>query len=138
MVPLVLFVVVAHFILYVTDQEKSTAFYRRVLDMEPTLNVPGMTEFRLNSGAVLGLMPSEGIRRLLARDSGEFARAGLGRAELYLRVDDPASFIRRALDLSATELSALASRDWGDDAGYILDPDGYVVAFAVRSSAGET
>jgi len=35
------------FILFVKDQEKSTSFYKSVLDLEPVLNVPGMTEFEL-------------------------------------------------------------------------------------------
>jgi hypothetical protein len=42
------------FILYVADQTAATAFWRAVLDMAPSLNVPGMTEFILGSGAVLG------------------------------------------------------------------------------------
>jgi len=49
--------ITAHFILYVTDQPISTQFYGNVLSIKPTLNVPGMTEFRLNSGGILGVMP---------------------------------------------------------------------------------
>lgn len=37
-----------HFILYVEDQGRSTEFYTRVLGREPSLNVPGMTEFELS------------------------------------------------------------------------------------------
>lgn len=55
----------AHFILYVTDQERSAAFYSSVLGAAPSLNVPGMTEFLLGDLTVLGLMPEEGIVRLL-------------------------------------------------------------------------
>ncbi len=54
----------AHFILYVADQERSTAFYAAVLARAPRLHVPGMTEFDLADGAVLGLMPETGVRRL--------------------------------------------------------------------------
>ena len=36
-----------------------------ILYVAPVLNVPGMTEFRLNEETVLGLMPSAGIKRLL-------------------------------------------------------------------------
>ena len=39
---------ISHFIFYVTDQAKSTRFYESVLGQEPLLNVPGMTEFKLN------------------------------------------------------------------------------------------
>lgn len=54
-----------HFILYVENQEESTRFYRSVLDLEPVLEVAGMTEFQLNESSVLGLMPETGIKKLL-------------------------------------------------------------------------
>ncbi len=116
-----------HFILYVRDQSASSAFYARVLDLPPRLDVPGMTEFDLG-GAILGLMPEVGITRLLGVDPSR--AAGAPRAELYLVVEDPESMMRRALDAGARELSAIARRDWGHRAGYVLDPDGHVVAFA--------
>jgi len=118
-------------ILFVSDQEASARFYEAVLMMRPSLNVPGMTEFELNEGTVLGLMPVAGIRRLLGtklRDPDE--AKGVPRAELYLSVDDPESFHQRALGQGATELSPLATRDWGDQAAYSTDLDGHVLAFA--------
>lgn len=126
----------AHFILYVRDQAASARFYRGVLGVAPRLDVPGMTEFQLGlGGAVLGLMPEAGIRRLLGDAIPDPAIAsGTPRAELYLLVEDPAAFHRRAIEAGARELSALAPRDWGHDAAYSLDPDGHVLAFA-RPSA---
>jgi uncharacterized protein len=123
---------VANFILYVADQKRSVAFYTGVLGCEPELDVPGMTEFRLARGCVLGLMPEAGISRLLgpALPSPAGAR-GIPRAELYLRVDDPGSFHRRALAMGARELSPLLKRDWGHLVAYSLDPDGHVLAFAI-------
>ena len=56
---------VAYLVFYVSDQVASVAFYRRVLGIEPRLDVPGMCEFKLPGGAILGLMPESGIRRLL-------------------------------------------------------------------------
>ena len=121
----------AHFILYVSDQRASACFYEAVLGMPPVLDVPGMTEFRLNDGAVLGLMPTAGIRRLLgSRLPSPDDAKGTPRAELYLLVEAPAVFHRRALAEGARELSALAARDWGHEAAYSLDPDGHVLAFA--------
>lgn len=122
----------AHLILYVADQARSAAFYRRALAAEPRLDVPGMTEFALPGGAVLGLMPAAGIRRLLGERLPDPALAdGVPRAELYLLVDDPAAAHARALAAGARELSALAPRDWGHAAAYSLDPDGHVLAFAL-------
>jgi len=58
-------IITAHFILYFTEQSISTQFYENVLSMKPTLNVPVMTEYRLNSGAILGLMPIAGLGMFL-------------------------------------------------------------------------
>jgi catechol 2,3-dioxygenase-like lactoylglutathione lyase family enzyme len=120
-----------HFILYVRDQARSTAFYRQVLDMEPELNVPGMTEFRLSAETVLGLMPSAGIERLLGIEVGDAAPTpGAARGELYFVVDDAESHHQRAVEAGARELSPLSPRDWGDKVAYSMDADGYVLAFA--------
>jgi catechol 2,3-dioxygenase-like lactoylglutathione lyase family enzyme len=121
----------AHFILYVADQRRSTSFWAAVLDRQPSLNVPGMTEFPLAQGAVLGLMPEDGIRRLLGSSLPDPATAsGIPRGEVYLVVGDPAAFHRRALAAGAVELSALALRSWGHTVAYSIDPDGHVMAFA--------
>ena len=128
---------VAHralFVLYVADQARSCAFYRAVLGVEPTLDVPGMTEFALTGGGYLGLMPATGIVRLLGDAIPDpTAAAGVPRAELYLVVDHPAAYHARAIAAGAGELSPLLARDWGDVAAYALDPDGHVLAFAERS-----
>ena len=57
----------AHLIFYVADQCVSTRFYSAMLDLLPRLNVPGMTEFELRDGTILGLMPTAGIKRLARR-----------------------------------------------------------------------
>lgn len=119
-----------NFILYVRDQAAATAFYRQLLG-EPSLDVPGMTEFLLGPGTVLGLMPEAGIRQLFGDAIADPAGGrGIPRSELYLRVDDPGAHHVRALQAGARELSPLAARDWGDEAAYSLDPDGHVLAFA--------
>lgn len=119
----------AHFILYVHDQSASMEFYRRVLATEPVLDVPGMTEFALGDGAILGLMPESGIVRLLG---GGVVPGGpeVSRAELYLLVDDPGAVHTRALAAGAVELSPPARRDWGADVAYSRDPDGHVIGVA--------
>ena len=123
----------AHFILYVADQAASARFYEKVLGQKPALDVPGMTEFHLNDGCVLGLMPAAGIKRLLPKLPDPAGR--VPRAELYLLVEDPASFHKRALENGAKELSPLAKRDWGHEAAYSLDPNGHVLAFARKTKS---
>lgn len=123
-----------HIILYVKDQARSADFYSRVLACEPSLNVPGMTEFTLSETCVLGLMPEAGIKRLLGNRLPDPAHAGeIPRSEIYLFVENPSDYHQRALEAGATELSELKDRDWGDRAAYSLDPDGHVLAFAEQS-----
>lgn len=117
-------------ILYVRDQQASAEFFRRVLAMEPTLDVPGMSEFRLGDGVVLGLMPERGITRLVDGAVDPASAGGIPRAELYLLVDDPAAFHSRVLAAGGRELSPLCERDWGEAAAYSQDLDGHVLAFA--------
>jgi len=57
----------AMFILYVKNQDASTDFYSKVLGIKPMLYVQGMTEFALNDGSTLGLMPISGIKKLLGK-----------------------------------------------------------------------
>lgn len=125
-----------HFILYVANQPASRCFYEQALAQTPRLDVPGMTEFDLPGGAVLGLMPESGIRALLGAVLPDPAVArGVPRAELYLLVGDPAAAHARALAAGAGELSPLLPRNWGHVAAYSLDPDGHVLAFAAPAHA---
>lgn len=126
----------SHLILYVADQARSRAFYSAVLGSPPRLDVPGMTEFELPGGAVLGLMPDCAIERLLGPVLPKPSTArGVPRAELCLLVDDPAAFHARALAVGAAELSPLSRRSWGHAAAYSLDPDAHVLVFAVEAAA---
>jgi uncharacterized protein len=122
-----------HFILYVLNQEKSAKFYTATLGFEPTLNVPGMTEFTIGDGVVLGLMPYDGVRKLFSGRMLDptFAR-GVPLSEIYLIVPDPQNYHTRSIAAGALELSALKPRDWGDCAAYSLTPDNHILAFASR------
>ena len=120
-----------HFILYVADQDAAARFYAQALALAPRLHVLGMTEFVLPGGAVLGLMPEAGIKKLLGDALPDPASAnGVPRAELYLVVEDPQPWHERALEAGAREVSPLQDRDWGHAASYVMDPDGHVLAFA--------
>lgn len=120
-----------HIILYVRDQDVSAAFYAKVLNQPPSLHVPGMSEFTLGPDTILGLMPEMGIKRLLGESLPDPTQAaGIPRAEVYLMVDEPLAYHRRALESGAVNLSDLSRRGWGDYAAYCLDVDGHVLAFA--------
>lgn len=124
------------FILFVQDQRRSCEFYRSVLGLAPSLDVPGMTEFDLGNGCKLGLMPEEGIARIITPELPHpSAGAGIPRAELYLLVESASCYCERALAAGAKLVSPLSPRNWGHAAGYFCDPDGHVLAIAEVTGA---
>lgn len=123
----------SYFILYVSDQQRSADFYETVLRTGPRTNVPGMTEFELGSNCILGLIPLSGVSQLFNRAESNINANNL-RAEIYLLVDDPQTFHKRAIAAGAHELSAFAPRDWGHQVAYSVDFDGNVIAFAQQIS----
>lgn len=121
------------FILYVSNQEKSTKFYETILQQNPSLDVPGMTEFTINEFVKIGLMPNEGIAKIITPilphpTSGN----GIPRCELYLQVENLETIFEEAKRAGAIEISPIALRDWGDTVGYVADFDGHVIAFATK------
>ena len=121
------------FILYVADQARARDFYREVLTAEPALDVSGMTEFDLG-GATLGLRPAAGIQALLP---GRIRVGSSQRCELYLRRGDATAALARAVDNGGRLLDDLSERAWGERVGYVLDPDGHVLALAEPGHAAD-
>jgi catechol 2,3-dioxygenase-like lactoylglutathione lyase family enzyme len=118
-------------ILYVADQARSRDFYAAVLALDPELDVPGMTEFQLRAGFRLGLMPEQGIAKILLPTTPDPAAGhGIPRCELYLRGPGAEAGMARALAAGARRVQDLQDRDWGDRVGYVVDMDGHVLAFA--------
>lgn len=120
-------------ILYVDKQQESRTFYEKLLRMQPSLDVPGMTEFQLAGNFKLGLMPNVGIAKILGAklphpDHGK----GIPRCELYLYVDDVETEFENAIEIGASEISPVQERDWGDKVCYFSDPDGHIVALAEK------
>lgn len=119
------------FILYVSDQVQSTEFYGKLLDLTPSLSVPGMTEFDLSKTVKLGLMPESGISNIICPSMPHPKIAnGIPRCELYLKVTNPADYLKRGIQLGGKNISELQARDWGETTGYIADLDGHIIVFA--------
>lgn len=121
------------FILYVSDQAHSSAFYQSLLRRKPDLDVPGMTEFNLTDTCKLGLMPNNGIARILGDQLPHPATGnGIPRCEIYLYVKDVRGIFDYAQQLGIPIISPVSDRDWGDRVCYFADPDGHVIAFAEK------
>lgn len=120
-------------ILYVHDQELSRDFYEQLLRQSPSLHVPGMTEFLLAPNLKLGLMPNTGIAKILEeRTPHPETGTGIPRCELYLHVADIQSEFENAVRAGASLVSPIEDRNWGDRVCYFGDPDGHIIAFAMK------
>jgi len=119
------------FILYVENQEKTKEFYKKILGDEPILHVPGMTEFKLSKGVGLGIMPEEGIRKILDdKITNPSEGKGIPRCEIYLYVDNPDEAYTRLIEAGGKGISINKLRAWGDFVAYGADLDGHIIAFA--------
>ncbi len=121
-------------VLYVKDQQKSTDFYQKVLRKKADLNVPGMTEFIINNFCKLGLMPNDGIAKII---SPSLPHPNLGngipRCELYFIVENLQEEYQNIKNLDAKIISEIENRNWGDTAFYFSDLDGHVIALAEKT-----
>lgn len=124
------------FIIYVKNQDKSKEFYEELLGMSPKLHVPGMTEFNLDDKAALGIMPEDGIMRILNNKIQHPKQAnGISRCEIYLYVDNPDEYYERLIRVGGEGISKGELRNWGDYVAYWADIDGHIIAFAKQVSA---
>ena len=118
-------------ILYVADQNKSSDFYSLVLNIKPSLYVPGMTEFELSPNLKLGLMPEKGIVKILKNKTpNPHDGNGIPRCELYIKTENADAYYEKAIIAGAKPVSKMQKRDWGDTVGYVADFDGHIIAFA--------
>lgn len=123
----------SEFILYVSDQQKSTELYQAIFKKHPDLNVPGMSEFILNDFCKIGLMPNDGIAKIITPtlphpNSGN----GIPRCELYFIVENLQDEYKIIQKLGVKIISEIEERNWGDIAFYFSDLDGHVIAFAEK------
>ena len=122
------------FIIYVSDQDKSMEFYKNLLKLDPCLDVPGMTEFKINEFTKLGIMPENGISKIITPIMPNPKEGnGIPRCELYLTVQNSIEYLDRGIELGAKMISKLKERDWGDKVGYIADLDGHIIAFSEKN-----
>ncbi len=87
------------FILYVSDQGKSTEFYTNLLQLNPCLDVPGMTEFKINEFTKLGILTENGISKIISPIMPNTKEGnGIPRCELYLKVQNSLEYINRRIN----------------------------------------
>ncbi|MCA0430455.1 MAG: lactoylglutathione lyase [Bacteroidetes bacterium] len=120
-------------ILYVENQQTSTDFYSKLFKQQPNLNVPGMTEFVFSDFFKLGIMPNNGIAKILLNNTPHPSLAnGIPKCELYFVVDNIEDEFDNAIKIGAKLISEIKPRDWGDKVCYFADCDGHIIAFAQK------
>lgn len=117
-------------VLFVKNPALSRDFYCALLEISPMVDEPGMVILAPWPGMELGLMAESAIRRLLPGIPDVPTGERAPRCELYFRFADLDAAWQRALGAGGRVLSAPAMRDWNEEAGYLLDPDGHLVACA--------
>ena len=122
-------------ILAVEDLAAMAAFYERALAVRRSVDAASYVELPLPGGTRLGLYERVGFGRNTGRAPFLPPRGELRPVELYFHADEPiADAVTRITAAGARELSALARRDWGDDAAYFADPEGNVLVVAAPST----
>jgi len=90
-----------------------------------------MTEFMLSDSFKLGIMPENGIAKIICPTTPHPNLGnGIPRCELYLIVENPEESLENAIRFGAREVRKSQARDWGDVVAYCSDPDGHIIAFA--------
>ncbi|MCC6866902.1 MAG: lactoylglutathione lyase [Ignavibacteria bacterium] len=122
-------------ILYVNNQQASADFYTKLFRQNPNLNVPGMTEFKLAENCKLGLMPNNGIAKILSNKTPHPEQGnGIPRCELYFHIENIELEFENAIQIGAKLISPIEERVWGDKVCYFADIDGHIIAFAKKLS----
>lgn len=123
----------SEFILYVANQEAASRFYELIFRTKPTLEVPGMTEFTLSETLKIGLMPNNGIAKIISPATINPEKGnGIPRCELYFHVQNLELEYQNALQSGAKIISGIENRNWGDRVCYFADLDGHIIAFAEK------
>jgi len=118
-------------IIFVENQKKSRDFYKEVLDMEPFMDVPGITEFKLADNMLLGIMPSEGLKNMMdLKAIKHWEEGSTPKCQIYLPVDEPDEYYKRAIKAGGKGIMEGKPTPWGGYICYCMDLDGNLLAFA--------
>jgi uncharacterized protein len=117
-------------ILAVHDLPRAVKFYREAFGWPQIEDAQVYAEFALPNNQRLGLYQHEGFGLNTGQVPATVPNGELAGTEIYFYADDLHAVIRQLEATGARKLSALAVRDWGDEAAYFADPDGNVLVVA--------
>lgn len=120
-------------ILAVDDVARAVAFYRAAFDWEVAVDLPVYVEFALTPESGVSIYQRDSFAINTGVTPEAVPDGAITSTELYLHVDDLDAAMERLRAAGARELAPAAPRMWGDTAAYFADPDGNVIAVAVRT-----
>jgi lactoylglutathione lyase len=112
-------------IVYVSDLERSIAFYRDVVGLPFRFASESYAEFE-TEGAKFALYARSHLPELIAREV-PLGDAPWPQGEVAFLVDDVDAEHERLLAAGANVLTPPTERPWGERTIHLLDPDGFVV-----------
>jgi lactoylglutathione lyase len=112
-------------ILFVSDLDRSVAFYRDVIGLPFRFAADAYAEFA-TEGAKFALFPRRQLPELIGREAPEGV-APWPQGEVAFFVDDVDAEHRRLREAGATVLAPPTDRPWGERTLHVADPDGNVV-----------
>lgn len=116
-------------VIYVSDMDRSLAFYRDILQMPLKFNSPGWSEFK-NGGTTLALH-----RHLQPQSGGEpAAHAVAGQATLIFVVDDLQAAYEELRARGADFTLAPQQQPTGLTFALLPDPDGFAITLQQRQA----
>jgi lactoylglutathione lyase len=112
-------------IVYVSDLERSIAFYRDVVGLPFRFSSESYAEFA-TEGAKFALYARSHLHELIGRDA-PVEQTPWPQGEVAFLVEDVDAEHERLVASGATILMPPRDRHWGERTMHLLDPDGFVV-----------
>ena len=110
------------------DVARLKEFYVGAFGWRAVVDLPVYVELDVPTGLRLGLYVRPGFAHNTGEPPAPPPARGTTASELYLRVDDVPAALARLVAAGGRLLSPVGPRPWGDEAGYVADPEGNVVA----------
>jgi len=115
----------AYAILFVSDLERSIAFYRDVIGLPFRFSNESYAEFE-TAGAKFSLYAREHLPELIGHEAPA-GPAPWPQAEVAFFVEDPDAECERLREAGVTVLAPPTDRPWGERTLHVADPDGNVI-----------